>query len=143
MLHALDINGREIVDFGAGDGRVLFAAMAAGASRAVGFELHENKAHKFVFDAVCKRLASANTVVLPNEVAWSDAEWFPRDINFMREVPCSPHCVYTFWVGMPFETQERVLSLCARCPSIDAIAVFRDHKWPKPENGPPTPLPRN
>ncbi len=138
MLHALNIKGREVVDFGAGDGRVLFAAIAGGASKAIGFELPENKAHKFVFDAVRKKLTSADKVALPsNGSTWSDAEWFPRDIDNMREVPGAPACVYTFWVGMPFETQERILTLCARCPSVDAIAVFRDRKWPKPDDGLP------
>ena len=137
LLRALDICGREVLDFGAGDGRVLLAAMAVGASKASGYELPENKAHRFVFDAVRKTLADSETDASPSasRVAWSRADWLARDINVLRELPGRPSSVFTFWVGMPLPTQEHILALCARSPSIDAIAVFRDNKWRKPEEG--------
>ncbi len=142
MLRALKIKGREIVDFGAGDGRVLHAAMAAGATNANGYELPANKAHKFVFDAVRKKLHSDTTGALSTcRVSWSKANWFPLDIDRIRQMPGNPQCVYTFWVGMPFKTQEHILTLCAQSPTVRAIAVFRDRKWPKPEDGPLHPSP--
>ena len=39
ILRALFVNGNELVDFGAGSGRVLFSDVAVGASRAYGYEL--------------------------------------------------------------------------------------------------------
>uniref|UniRef100_A0A6T7ZWS0 Histone-lysine N-methyltransferase, H3 lysine-79 specific n=1 Tax=Cryptomonas curvata TaxID=233186 RepID=A0A6T7ZWS0_9CRYP len=132
MLRAMGISGSEFLDFGAGVGLVLFAAMAGGATKAIGYELPDNKAHKFVFDAVLKKLHMENRFALP--VSWSEGQWYPRDIDDMRRMPGNPHCVYSFWVGMPFKTQEHILRLCARCPTVRAIAVFRDRKWPKPDD---------
>ena len=137
MLRALKLEGSLFVDFGAGDGRVLLAAMAIGALKALGYELPDNRAHRFVFDAVVQKLVLDDTDIVSTDVTWSCAEWRPQDIDFLREVPDGTSCVYTFWVGMPFDTQERILTLCARCPSIEAIVVFRDRKWPKPDLGPP------
>lgn len=143
MLRAMRISGSEFLDFGAGVGVVLVAAMAGGATKAIGYELPDNKAHKFVYDAVLKKLYMEKRFALP--VAWSEGQWCPRDIHNMRHMPGNPHCVYSFWVGMPFETQEHILKLCARCPTVRAIAVFRDRKWPTPDEGLPasraSPLP--
>lgn len=137
MLRALNIDGREILDFGAGDGRVLLAAIATGASKASGYELPENSAHRFVFNAVRTALSVSDSVALAPVAATSlpRADWIARDINNLQELPPDASCAYSFWVGMPLPTQEHILALCARSPSIDSIAVFRDRKWRKPEDG--------
>ncbi len=145
VLRALKPEKSDFLDFGAGDGRVLHAAMASRASTAKGFELPANKAHKFVFDAVGKELHSdASSILSTLRVAWSNAEWCSQDIDSIRRIPGNSRrmpgnsqCVYSFWVGMPLQTQTRILRLSAQSPAVKAIAVFRDRKWPKPESGQP------
>ena len=56
MLDALIVHGRELIDFGAGDGRVLVASLARGASRAHGYELPANGAHRFVLNTVVEKI---------------------------------------------------------------------------------------
>jgi hypothetical protein len=46
-----------------------------------------------------------------------------------------PNCAYAFWVGMPPVTQRAILQLCALCPSVDTLAVFRCRNWNLPEKG--------
>ena len=61
----------------------------------------------------------------------------PQDIGRFRELHGLPACVFASWVDVSFETQERILTLCAHCSSIDVIAVLRDRKWRMPDTGPP------
>ena len=42
ILGALEIQGREFIDFGAGDGRVLLSAILGSATKASGYELPVN-----------------------------------------------------------------------------------------------------
>ena len=58
IFSELDVYGCNFVDFGAGKGIPMGAAMALGASRVFGFELPENKANKMIFDAALNRMAS-------------------------------------------------------------------------------------
>mmetsp|Transcript_48547 Transcript_48547/g.101439 ORF Transcript_48547/g.101439 Transcript_48547/m.101439 type:complete len:129 (+) Transcript_48547:1117-1503(+) len=51
----------------------------------------------------------------------------------MLLIPNFPNCVFSFWVGMPFSTQNRILELCVGCPTVDTITVFRDRKWNTPD----------
>ena len=134
---ALKVRGSAFIDFGASEGRAVLAAMAGGASKADGYELPANKAHKLIFDAVCKELHSENEVLSSGRINYSCAKWHARNIHEIGRIEVGTHCAFSFWVGMPFETQECILSLCAKCPTIRAIAVFRDQKWPKPIDGPP------
>lgn len=53
----------------------------------------------------------------------------------MLEIPDDPECVFSFWVGMPYSTQLRILQISSDCPTIKTIAVFRDSKWPTPVAG--------
>jgi hypothetical protein len=53
----------------------------------------------------------------------------------MRQIPNLTNCVYSFWVGMPLWTQNRILKLCAGCPTVDTLAVFKDQKWRTPDEG--------
>ena len=56
ILGALEIQGREFIDFGAGDGRVLLSAILGSATKASGYELPENKAHRTILLAVLRSI---------------------------------------------------------------------------------------
>jgi hypothetical protein len=133
----MKVRGSAVVDFGASEGRALLAAIAGGATKGDGYELPDNKAHKFVFDAVCKELHSENAVLSSGRINYSGAKWHAMDIHGIGQLEVGTHCAFSFWVGMPLGTQECILSLCAKCPTIRSITVFRDHKWPKPIDSPP------
>ena len=120
LLMALCVEENELVDFGAGSGRVLFSAVAAGASRAYGYELPENEGMKYVFDAAVR--TSANQ-------ADDRLEWIGKDISSLTKLNGSPSCAFSFWVGFPLPIQEHILQLCAETESIQTIAVFKDSKW--------------
>jgi hypothetical protein len=60
ILKLMKIVGKRVVGLGAGDGRVLAAALVLGAQSAVGCELPGNIAQKFVFDAVIFRMISSS-----------------------------------------------------------------------------------
>ena len=67
--------GCRVVDLGAGEGRFMASALDSGALSAVGYELPENSAHKFVFDAALRRI-----------YYWLDfkkvpAHWLAQDID--------------------------------------------------------------
>jgi hypothetical protein len=53
----------------------------------------------------------------------------------MLQMPTSSNCVFSFWIGMPYDTQYHIIELCAVCSSINTIAVFKDEKWPTPKDG--------
>ena len=80
VLQLLDIVGRTVVDLGAGDGRVLASALACCADKVFGHELPENKACKFVFDAVLKRMDATSGNADPSFYS-RRARWFPDDID--------------------------------------------------------------
>lgn len=57
----------------------------------------------------------------------------------MRAIQEQTTCVFSFWNGMPYDTQVHVLRLCVTCPTVRTFAVFRDlvrMKWEKPGDGP-------
>ena len=60
IFKLMKIVGRRVVDLGAGEGRVLAAALVLGAQSAIGYELPANIAQKFVFDAVILRIISSS-----------------------------------------------------------------------------------
>ena len=51
ILRVGDVYGLNFLDFGAGDGKAIAAAMAEGANSGHGFELPENQANEFIFKA--------------------------------------------------------------------------------------------
>jgi hypothetical protein len=51
------------------------------------------------------------------------------------DLPDDTEIVYSFWNGMPPETQSRVLQLSSSCRSVRKLAVFRDNNWRTPEKG--------
>lgn len=55
IFKATDLEGRSIVDMGAGEGRVLMAAAVFGASHACGWELGENNGNFKIFTAALKK----------------------------------------------------------------------------------------
>ena len=126
VLRALSVKGYELVDFGAGSGRVIFSAVAEGASRSYGYELPENKGMKNVFDSIS--IASAN-------LAQDRVDWIGKDILDLNELNGSPSCAFSFWVGLPLPVQEHILWLCTETRSIRSIAVFKDRKWGHPDQG--------
>ena len=136
ILGALEIQGREFIDFGAGDGRVLVSAIVGSATKATGYELPENRAHGTILSAVLRSIergADSGVEPLKNMV-----HWVGRDIERLLSIPSCPSlksCAYSFWVGMPLETQEHILLLCASSQSISALAVFQDRKWRHPDEG--------
>ena len=71
VLDALIVNGSELIDYGAGDGRVLVASLAKGASRAHGYELPANGAHQFVLNAVLEKI---------REHAWGRVHWISKNV---------------------------------------------------------------
>jgi predicted RNA methylase len=56
ILCKLDAKDRTIFDFGAGDGKFLISAAAAGAEQAIGVEYADNIGHRLLFDAVVQRI---------------------------------------------------------------------------------------
>jgi hypothetical protein len=80
VLEVLGVFGETVVDLGASDGRVLASALACGADKVFGHELPENKACKFVFDAVLKRMDSTSGKADPSYYS-RRACWFPDDID--------------------------------------------------------------
>ena len=123
VLRALRVKGSELVDFGAGSGRVLLAAVAEGASRSFGYELPENKGMKCVFDSVSATLSQDRV------------EWIGKDISDLNGLNGSPSCAFSFWVGFPLPVQEHILQLCSETRSIQTIAVFKDVKWAHSDQG--------
>jgi hypothetical protein len=122
VLRALSVEDNELVDFGAGSGRVILSAVVEGASRSYGYELPENEGMKYIFDAMV--IASAT-------LAKNRVEWVGTDIVDLREqngFNGSPSCAFSFWVGFPLPVQEHILHLCEKTTSVRTIAVFKDSK---------------
>ena len=127
VLCALQVNGRVFIDFGAGDGRAQVASLLKGAISAYGYELPANKAHRFVLNAVLSKCS---------EDVITRVHWISKDIDELAELPDgTASCAFSFWVGIPLATQEKILSLCASSLSIRSVCVFRDSKWHAPEDG--------
>ena len=57
VLNEVDIYGRNFVDIGFGTSVVLAAALVSGASKAHGFELPENQANKYIFEAAMRKIS--------------------------------------------------------------------------------------
>jgi hypothetical protein len=74
ILLRMRVKDKHVLDLGAGDGRVLLAALLAGAGKASGYELPANWPHEYVFQAVCQGQR------VPTEVHPRAARrrWLPR-----------------------------------------------------------------
>ena len=57
VFNAVDVYGRSFMDIGFGTGVVLAAALASGASKAHGFELPENRANQYIFQAAMRKIS--------------------------------------------------------------------------------------
>ncbi len=84
-----------------------------------------NKGNLYAFQCVC-RLAKIPALCNVEKKAFS---FCMQDIDQLTQLPVGATATYAFWVGMPLPTQRKILSLSAACPSVTAIAVFRDAKW--------------
>ena len=78
------------MDLGAGEGRVLASAMKFGAKSVVGYELPANSAHKFVYDAVLRRIFAG----VDFKLMASNAQWLAKDIDQVFYL--QSHCVIFF-----------------------------------------------
>ena len=105
------------------------SSQAHGAS-SYGYELPANKAHRYVLSAAMSNYPED----VIRRVHW--IQWISKDINELAELPDgTASCAFSFWVGIPLATQEKILSLCAASLSIWSVCVFRDSKWRAPEDG--------
>ena len=77
ILNQLEADGNVVLDFGAGEGRFLVAAICAGARAAVGVEFPENTGYKLVLDAVVYRIALKYNIIL-------EPHWIGQDIDEVR-----------------------------------------------------------
>ena len=73
--------------------------------------------------------------VFLSSIQYKNFNVFDSLLGQLRVMPGFPEGVYSFWVGMPPETQIAILELCALCPSVDTLAVFRCPNWTLPEHG--------
>ena len=140
------------MDLGAGEGRVLASAMKCGAKSVIGYELPANSAHKYVYDAVLRRIFAG---IINFNLMAPFAQWLAKDIDqvfihlvvfildleliiFLIQLtglPEETEIVYSFWNGMPYPTQLHILKLSASCRTVRRLAVFRDDKWSSPDDG--------
>ena len=67
IFNEVDPYGRNVLDIGFGTGVVLAAALTSGAAKAHGFELPENQANQYIFQAAMKR--------------WSKQHYYNIDIS--------------------------------------------------------------
>jgi hypothetical protein len=73
-----DLFGRNFVDLGAGDGKILAAALVSGASRVHGIELPGNQANHLIFLAAMRKIRQ---IVLKDEDISSKSELQFEDIE--------------------------------------------------------------
>ena len=78
ILKSIYAHDHMFVDLGAGNGRVILAALATGANSAVGFELPDNNSYSLLFCAA-RRMLQTNLGGIT--VDWSRAEWTPRRVR--------------------------------------------------------------
>ena len=80
VFEMLGIFGQRLVDLGAGEGRVLVAALVCGAHNVLGYELPENQGSKYLFDSVLKTMDCINDNPDPSFYT-KRACWQPQDID--------------------------------------------------------------
>ena len=80
VFEMLGIIGQRLVDLGAGEGRVLVAALVCGAHNVLGYELPENQGSKYLFDSVLKTMDRINYNQDPSFYT-KRACWQPQDID--------------------------------------------------------------
>lgn len=94
IFQALGVREKKLVDLGAGDGKVLASAMRCNARSVVGYELPSNSAHKYIYDAVLRR-------VFPNPIQHNQikpmAQWLAKDIDKVFFVVWSRDYQYLSW----------------------------------------------
>jgi hypothetical protein len=111
IFQALGVRERKLVDLGAGDGKVLASAMRCNARSVVGYELPSNSAHKYIYDAVLRR-------IFPNPIQHNQikpmAQWLAKDIDkvfFRRVIPRLSIFELKFLFRSMFFQTTRILSI--------------------------------
>ena len=139
VLAALDVKDGSLVDFGAAEGRVLFAALICGANDTQGYELPANRdIHYEIFKHVYDRLDTNPEYeelkkALGTRLNKKKLLWYGKNIDEIQFIPGRPTCAFTFWVSLPIETQKQIIKLCAISPTIRSLAVQLDRsKWGTP-----------
>ena len=91
VLTVANVYGSNFMDIGAGDGKPIAAALVSGAKTAHGFELPENRANAFIFNAAMSRIAMS---MFPNLSVLSCARLDFQDIEQVcRTLRSSLHCL--------------------------------------------------
>jgi hypothetical protein len=132
-------------------------------TRSLGYEFPGNSAQQFVLDAVMKRmiliLLHLNPSTVPGQLNATHIDevnvfccslfkisslifgpfWMACDLQ-MLQISNDPDCVFSFWVGMPYRRYSASNSLSSgcstsSCSTLTSITIFRDHKWPTPDEG--------
>ncbi len=65
LSQALGMCDKNLVDLGAGEGLVMASALTLSAKNVIGYELPENSAHRFVYEAVFQRVSAGSVHVVP------------------------------------------------------------------------------
>ena len=171
MCQSLRVSGRSVMDMGAGDGQFMISALANGARNVLGCEHPQNHAQLFIFRSVLEGMAQVldgfefDQIASKVEFMLHDIDQaltcaflssiqstirlsfdsFDNLFGQLRVMPgfpgTFPEAVYAFWVGMSLETQLAILELCALCPSVDTLAVFRCTNWTRHVDGNVTIMP--
>ena len=151
ILRSLRAKGRIFVDLGCGYGWMMAAAFGMGAVASVGIELPVNIGQMCIYEGVIKKMQEEKAGFTCS--FQQKHEFIHLDINEVFAVtivlrlivlhsllvvvfcigqlpamPCGSQCACAFWNGMGRKTQCAILRLCARCPTLEDIAVFRDPK---------------
>ena len=158
MCRSLRVEGRRLMDMGAGDGQFMVSALANGARMVMGCEHPQNHAQQLILLSVLEGMPKvldgfdfeqsvskvefmlqdidqALACVFLYSIQYKNFDAFDSLLGQLGVMPGFPEGVYSFWVGMPPETQIAILELCALCPSVDTLAVFRCTNWRLPEDG--------
>lgn len=131
VLCDLGVKDKHFIDMGMGEGRVVIAASYLGARISEGYELPINTGHKHIFDGVLQAIKKEKD--WPRDAQCSYHYQNIKEINNLSNVQ-TPACVYTFWKGMEYDTQEHILKLCGENQNIESILVFYNSRtWTRPD----------
>jgi SAM-dependent methyltransferase len=112
VLKRVDVKNRSFMDLGCGDGRVLFSALALGATSATGYELVDSaEAHRFLVSV---------TNVLAGTDRLRELNVTPLDVNSLTP-DLDAQVVYCF-IDDP-DTQDHVIKLCANSGPVKSVVL--------------------
>ena len=121
IFQKANITGKHVLDLGAGDGRVLFQALAYGSASATGVELPVNAGtQQYIVSATAERMSR----VFQQVNFQRQLLYIPKDIMSMHEIPHGVDYVYSFWVGFPIHVKQYILQLIAHS-RVRRFTVYR------------------